>query len=142
MHTAVDTCGFVPRTALDKVLPYTDVFLYDLKAYDEDVHVRCTGQSSKPILDNLLYLQSLGKSTEIRIPYVPGYNDRQIEKLARFIAPMKHITKVRVLPYHNYAGAKYEALGITSTLPHRLPTSDEMAAARAQIATVTGFTVL
>ena len=96
VHTAVDTCGFVPRTALDKVLPYTDVFLYDLKAYDEDVHVRCTGQSSKPILDNLLYLQSLGKSTEIRIPYVPGYNDRQIEKLARFIAPMKHIPKVRV----------------------------------------------
>ena len=55
---------------------------------------------------------------------------------------MKRAVFVRVLPYHNYAGSKYAALGITSTLPHRLPTNDEVAAAREVIATVTGFTVL
>ncbi len=126
IHTAVDTCGFVTRSALDKVIPYTDVFLYDLKAYDENVHIKCTGQSNKIILENLLYLSSLGKDVEIRIPYVPDYNDDQIEKIAGFLAPLKSITKIRILPYHNYAGSKYEALGIPSTLPVRLPTDEEI----------------
>ena len=129
IHTAVDTCGFVPREALEKVIPYTDVFLYDLKAYDEDVHLNCTGRSNKLILENLTYLDSKGKNIEIRIPYVPDYNDNQIEKIARFLAPMQHIAKVRLLAYHNHTGSKYEALGMENTLPSRLPTAEELAAA-------------
>ena len=129
IHTAVDTCGFVPREALEKVIPYTDVFLYDLKAYDEDIHLQCTGRSNKLILENLTYLDSRGKNIEIRIPYVPDYNDNQMEKIVRFLAPMQHIAKVRILAYHNHAGSKYEALGMENTLPSRLPTPEELESA-------------
>jgi pyruvate formate lyase activating enzyme len=142
IHTAVDTCGFASRAALDKVIPYTDVFLYDVKAYDEDVHIKCTGVSNKQILENLIYLDSIGKDIEIRIPYVPDYNDGQIEKIARFLAPLKGITKIRVLPYHNYAGSKYEALNMANTLPGRLPTDEELEAARNLIKNITKFVVL
>ena len=142
IHTAVDTCGFVPRTALDKVIPYTDVFLYDVKAYDEDVHIKCTGQSNKIILENLAYLNSLEKKIEIRIPYVPDYNDDQIEKIARFLAPLQSITKIRVLPYHNYAGSKYKALDIVNTLPEKLPTDEEIQRAAENIKNITNFVVL
>ena len=65
IHTAVDTCGSVAKEAFDKVLPYTDVFLYDLKAFDEDVHIRCTGQSNKQILENINYLDACGKKIEV-----------------------------------------------------------------------------
>ena len=126
IHTAVDTCGYVSKEALDKVIPYTDVFLYDLKAMDEDVHIRCTGCSNESILENLLYLDRIGKEVEIRIPFVPEYNGDQIEKLAAFLAPLSHIRRVRILPYHNYAGSKYEALGMKNTLPARLPTEEEL----------------
>ncbi|MBR2376196.1 MAG: glycyl-radical enzyme activating protein [Clostridia bacterium] len=126
IHTAVDTCGFVSKEALDKVIPYTDIFLYDLKAYDEDVHIKCTGQSNKIILQNLLYLDSLGKSIEIRIPYVPNFNTDQIEKIADFLRPLKNIKAVRVLPYHNFAGSKYTALGMENNLPETLPTDEEI----------------
>lgn len=142
VHTAVDTCGFVSRTALDKVIPYTDVFLYDIKAYDEDVHIRCTAQSNKIILDNLLYPDSLVKNLEIRIPYVPDHNDCQIERIARFLSPFKHITKIWVLPYHNYADSKYEALGMTSSLPSRLPTDEEIQNAKNTVKSITAFAVL
>ena len=126
IHTAVDTCGFVKKEAIDKVMPYTDVFLYDLKAYDEDVHIKCTGCSNKLILENLMYIDSCGKKTEIRIPYVPGYNSDQMDKLAEFIKELKNVSAVRVLPYHNYAGSKYRALGMENTLPELLPTDEEM----------------
>ena len=142
IHTAVDTCGFVSKNALDKVIPYTDVFLYDVKAYDEDVHIKCTGLSNKQILENLIYLDSIGKDIEIRIPYVPDYNDGQIEKIACFLAQLNNITKIRVLPYHNYAGSKYEALNMANTLPNRLPTDEELEAARNLIKNITKFVVL
>ena len=141
VHTAVDTCGFVSKKAFDKTIPYTDIFLYDIKAYDDDVHVKCTGVSNKIILENLLYLDSLGKKIEIRIPYVPNYNDDQMEKIARFLAPFKNITKIRVLPYHNYAGSKYEALGIANTLPSRIPTDGEIDNAKRTIKNITNFVV-
>ncbi len=141
IHTAVDTCGFVSKNALDNVIPYTDVFLYDVKAYDEDVHIKCTGVSNKQILENLIYLDSKGKDIEIRIPYVPDYNDGQIEKIAYFLAQLKSIAKIRVLPYHDYAGSKYEALSIKNTLPGRLPTDEELEAARYLIKNITKFVV-
>ena len=142
IHTAVDTCGFVSKNALDNVIPYTDVFLYDIKAFDEDVHIKCTGVSNKQILENLIYLDSIGKDIEIRIPYVPDQNDGQIEKIACFLAQRNNITKIRVLPYHNYASSKYEALNMANTLPNRLPTDEELEAARNLIKNITKFVVL
>ncbi len=130
IHTAVDTCGFVPREALDKVITYTDVFLYDVKAMDEDVHIQCTGQPNKRILENLQYLDSCGKSVEIRIPYVPHWNDTQISKIADFLKPLKTVKAVKVLPYHNYAGSKYTALGMPNTLPQTLPTDEQIQTAQ------------
>ena len=126
IHTAVDTCGFVRREAFDSVIPYTDLFLYDLKAINEETHIRCTGQSNGLILENLQYLDSLGKLSEIRIPYVPGCNDQELPQIRDFIRTLNHVTAVRLLPYHNYAGSKYAALGIPNTLPSQLPTAQEM----------------
>ncbi|MBO5223084.1 MAG: glycyl-radical enzyme activating protein [Clostridia bacterium] len=125
INTAVDTCGCVSKTAIDSVLPYVDTFLYDVKAFDEDVHKRCTGVSNKAILENLKYLDDMGAKVEIRIPYVPAYNDNQIEKIAEFIKSLKNVTAIKVLAYHNYASSKYEAIGVKNTLPQLVPTEED-----------------
>ena len=96
------------------------------KAYDEDVHIKCTGYSNKTILENLQYIDKCGKNIEIRIPFVPDFNDNQIDKIASFISKLKNIIKVRVLPYHNYAGSKYKSLNMKNTLPHLLPDESEI----------------
>lgn len=134
IHTAVDTCGFVSRDAFDKVIPYTDIFLYDIKAIDEDIHIKCTGQSNKRILENIQYVDACGKAIEVRIPYVPGHNDTEIQKIGAFLKTLQNLQQVRVLPYHNYAGSKYTALGIKNTLPKHLPTDEEIRAAEKLLA--------
>ncbi len=127
INTAVDTCGFVSKTNIDKVMPYTDTFLYDIKAFDEETHIKCTGQSNKTILENLEYINLKGKKIEIRIPYVPEYNDSEIEKIAAFLKPLENVVKVKILPYHNYAGSKYRSLDMQNTLPDvALPTDAEI----------------
>ena len=117
IHTAVDTCGFVPRSAFQKVLPYTDIFLYDIKAIDPAVHKACTGQENTQILENLRYLDAMGAKVEIRIPFVPGHNDTEVAAIQEFL---------KVLPYHNFAGSKYAALGMENTLPQTLPTPEQL----------------
>lgn len=134
LHTAVDTCGCVSAEALDRVIPCTDIFLYDIKAVDEAVHLRCTGRSNRRILENLKYLDSRGKKTEIRIPFVPEYNGGEIERIGEFLSGLKHVTGVKVLPYHNFAGSKYQALGVKNTLPERLPEEAELRNAKAVLA--------
>lgn len=76
INTAVDTCAYAKKEDIDKVLEYTDTFLCDIKAYDEDLHERCTGKSNRIILENIKYIDSNNKRIEIRIPYIPGINDR------------------------------------------------------------------
>ncbi len=124
INTAVDTCGYVPQGVLDAVIPYTDTFLYDLKAVDEAVHKRCTGQPNALILDNMRYLDSRRCRIEVRIPYVPAYNEGEIAAMAAFLSTLKNVVRVRVLPYHNYAGSKYAALGMENTLPSERPTEE------------------
>lgn len=117
IHTAVDTCGYVPLESIQKVEPYTDVFLYDVKAMDEDTHIRGTGQSNRLILENLRYLSYRGAKLEIRIPYVPGYNSDQMEKIGAFLRSLSGIVRVRILPYHNLSETKYISLGMESRMP-------------------------
>lgn len=107
-------------------MPFTDTFLYDIKAIDETVHINCTGRSNRQILENLLYIDACGKNTEIRYPYVPGFTSRESEKIADFVSGLKNVTGVRVLPYHNLAGPKYASLGMKNTLPGTLPDSVEI----------------
>ena len=126
IHTAVDTCGMISKSALDKVIPYTDVFLYDLKAFSDDVHQRCTGHGNGQILDNLTYLTERGAAVEIRIPLVPDFNDGEADKIGHLLSGLNNLTKVRVLPYHDLAGSKYASLGIKNTLPQRLLTQNEI----------------
>ena len=126
ISTAVDTCGFVDKSVLDKVMPYTDVFLYDIKAIDEQTHIKCTGKSNVRILENIRYLSDKGAKVEVRIPFVPGYNGQEIEKMADLLTEIKTLVGVRVLPYHSYAGSKYSALDIESTLPERIPSAEEL----------------
>ncbi len=117
IHTAVDTCGFAKRKDIDKIIDYTDVFLYDLKYYDDKKHIQYTGQTNKTIFENLEYIDKKGKPVEIRIPLIPTINDDQIEPIGRFLATLKHIKKVKLLPYYNFSSSKYMALEMENTLP-------------------------
>jgi pyruvate formate lyase activating enzyme len=122
----VDTCGYVGREALELIIPYTDVFLYDLKAIDPQVHRRCTGRDNAIILQNLKFLSSLGCEIEIRYPLVMGYNDRECEAIGAFLKDLKGIRRIKVLQYHAFAASRYDALGLECTLPETVTRAEDV----------------
>lgn len=128
INTAVDTCGYAPRTVFEAVMPYVDTFLYDIKAIDPAVHKRCTGKDNALILSNFDYLCAENCNIEVRIPLVVGFNDGEIEKIGEFLRE-KPIKKVTVLKYHDLARSKFNALGMLDTMPENM--TDTAAAERA-----------
>lgn len=125
----IDTCGQIDRAVLDRILPYTDTFLYDIKAMDPEVHRRCTGHTNERILDNLRYLSECGARIEIRYPLVMGYNDGECDKIGAFLKGLKGIVKIKVLQYHPFVASRYEALGTTCTMPDAITTLEDVQSA-------------
>lgn len=122
----IDTCGYVPSSVFERIIPYTDTFLYDVKAISPDIHKRCTGASNELILKNLRLISSLGARIEVRIPLVMGYNDGEIPKIGEFLSTFKEISAVKVLKYHSFSASRYTSLGIPCTLPNVITSNDDV----------------
>lgn len=114
IHTAVDTAGHVPFESFEKIMPDTDLFLYDVKCLDHDRHRQYTGVDNELILGNLKKLFKTGKSIWIRIPVIPTVNDREedIGAIRDFLAVCGVPEKVELLPYHPTGEHKYAALAM------------------------------
>ena len=111
LHTALQTCGFCPESVFEQALRECDYFLFDLKLIDEDEHIRYTGVSNKPILQNFKKLAHSGKDFTIRLPLIPGVTDT--EKNLRAVAELLRengVNYIEVLPYNKMAGGKYAML--------------------------------
>lgn len=132
----VDTCGYAKREIFERIMPFTDKFLYDVKALDRETHVRCTGRDNSLILDNLRFLSDSGCAIEIRYPLVMGYNDGEREGIGRMLSELRGIDKVKVLKYHSFSASRYEALGMAVTLPNTVTEFDHVEAA---VRTLRGF---
>lgn len=126
IHTAIETCGFVDWDAITKVLPYTDLVLYDLKEMDEELHMKYTGVDNRRILENLKKINDqMDCEIWVRIPLIPGYNDdkENLKATARFVKEnLQNCTQVHLLPFHRLGEGKYEQLekepnGFHSTVP-------------------------
>lgn len=115
LHTVVDTSGYATLEVLKQIAPLTDLFLYDLKVMDDEVHRRLTGVSNRLILQNLSYLVNNDFAVRVRIPVVPGVSDRSenITDTIAFLSKLgKPVQGVDLLAFHRTAQHKYERFGI------------------------------
>ena len=125
IHTAVDTAGNVPWSYFEKIINVTDLFLYDLKAADTNRHQQLTGAKNDLILQNLRMLSEAKKQIHVRIPFILGCNEDQIEEIAEILKPL-NIEKVEVLAYHKLGNSKYTSLAIENELLEIEVPTDEM----------------
>ena len=128
IHIAVDTAGHVPWEYFERLLPYEPMFLYDVKAYDPEVHRKLTGADNVRILDNLDKLLDTGSRVWIRVPCVPGGNTGEMDAIAGYLAG-KPLERVELLAYHRLGGSKRMLLGISDPGDNfRVPDDSEMKA--------------
>jgi pyruvate formate lyase activating enzyme len=112
IHTAIETCGHTKWENIKKTIPFTDLYLYDLKFIDEEKCARYTGVSGQLILSNFKKLTALNPAIIIRIPLIPGINDdhASLLKIAEFLKSAA-VDQAELIPYHNYGERKYDNIG-------------------------------
>ncbi|MDR2473983.1 MAG: glycyl-radical enzyme activating protein [Tannerella sp.] len=129
IHTAVETSGFGRKDDLLQWLPYTDLFLWDVKMTDEADHRKYTGASFERILDNMSCVTALGASVFLRILFIPDLHDSAVQAaaLSDIISSQKRLSGWELIPYHRFGAAKMEKLGINHPPPvYREPAPDEV----------------
>jgi pyruvate formate lyase activating enzyme len=128
IHTALDTTGCVPYEVIESVLPYTDLFLYDLKHMDSEQHRIATGVPNERILQNAQQIAKDGGMLQIRIPVIPDFNDslEAIRETGVFCRSLgEAVTVVQLLPYHNLGVMKYQRLDDRKVALEAEPPSDK-----------------
>lgn len=110
ISVAVDTAGNVPFASFEKILPQTDIFLYDIKCITPEKHKKFTGADNKLILANFEKLLKTDKRVIVRVPVIDYFNgDEQEMSLIRQYLADKNV-EVEYLPYHDMGESKKQAL--------------------------------
>lgn len=135
INIAIDTCG-QPFTnekeyleKFDTLASLVDLFIVDIKCFDNDLHKEITGHTNTNIFDMLKHLDLLKKDVWIRHVLVPNLTDSKEDLLntKQFLNTLNNVRKVEVLPYHDFAIFKYKNLGIKYPLEgYRVPTAEEV----------------
>ncbi|MFC1974836.1 glycyl-radical enzyme activating protein [Chloroflexota bacterium] len=135
VHTTVDTCGFAARPVFERIRPYVDLFLYDLKLIDDARHQKFTGVSNQLILQNLQALSQHGHRMILRVPIIPGVNDddESLQQIGVFVANLPQPHPVEILPYHHIGADKYHRLNKVYELADIQPPSNERMAEIGQL---------
>jgi pyruvate formate lyase activating enzyme len=126
--TALDTSGLCPSDTLDRLLPFTDLVLYDLKLYNVDLHRQFTGSSNRQILENLLHLrdmqhsQSLPFQLWIRTPLIPGATStiENLTALGQFLNDELNgsVERWELCAFNNLCRDQYTRLGLEWAYAH------------------------
>jgi pyruvate formate lyase activating enzyme len=143
LHCAVDTAANLPWQNFEPLLPLTDLFLVDFKAFDEQRHREVTGVSNTRIKANLQRLARCGTPIWVRVPVIPGVNDSvaEIERMAGFLAPLENIEWVELLPFHHLGASKYDSLDMAYTSKSFNPPADDLMQSLVQAAERQGVKV-
>jgi len=115
LHTIIQTAGNYDYACLEALLPFTDLVMYDVKAYSEHIYDQHILGDKNTILGNLERLSNENLPVVVRTPVIGGVNDdeREILLIVKHLQRLKNISKYIMLPYHNLGDVKYDALGLS-----------------------------
>jgi pyruvate formate lyase activating enzyme len=130
LHTAIETSGFLGARVEDDYLAQLDLVILDIKSGDPETYRRVTGRNLEPTLHFATRLALMNKPVWVRFTLVTGLTDDpvNVETVARFVAPMKNVEWVEVLPFHQLGAFKWKALGLEYSLDSTPPAAPELVA--------------
>lgn len=124
IHTCLDTTGYVQKSKWLDIIDWPNLFLFDIKMIDNDLHKKYTGVGNTKILSNFISLIENNKNVRVRIPMIPGINSDE-RNLSLFLSFLKtHISgveRIDLLPYHAIAGHKYQRAGLENLMQNIKP---------------------
>ncbi len=129
INTAIETAGYADTGIFERILPFIDTVLMDIKHMDGVKHREFTSRDNALILENAVYISKNAKNLIIRTPVIPTFNDTETEigEIADFVSSLGTVKAMHLLPYHRIGSDKYAGLGRQYTMEHiKVPEKDKM----------------
>jgi len=125
--TAIESNMSVPFTVIEKLLPYIDLVMCDLKIFDAEKHQKWTGIPNETIKKNIQKVAQFGKPLILRTPVIPGVNDNseEIKQIAEFATKLPSLLYYELLNFNPLGGGKFDALSISNEFASARPLKDE-----------------
>lgn len=125
IHTAIDTSLYVKRSFIEEVMPFTDLFLADIKHINQGKSKDITSMSNELNLANLKFISQAKIPIWIRHVIVPGLTDKRedLVEMGHFIMHLESVERIDLLPYHTLGKHKWELLGLKYELEDINPPS-------------------
>lgn len=113
LHCCMETSGFADFSLLERIMPRVDLFLYDIKDMDNERHAQFTGVPNDVILRNVKALHDVGARVRLRLPIIPGCNDRDdhFRGVANLAKTMPNLEGIQIMSYHLLGISKLDRLG-------------------------------
>jgi pyruvate formate lyase activating enzyme len=125
----IDTCGVAPLENYQRILPYADGFLYDLKFNNSQLHKQYVGAGNELVKENLKYISDHGGHIYLRLILLAGIND-SLETIAEtstwLMENQIKVAAINLLPYHDFGRDKYQRLGRACTQNFTAPSQDRL----------------
>ncbi len=106
----IDSNGYLSATGWQKVLPYTDGTMIDLKAWQSERSIYLTGRDNERVINSIQLLAQADKLYEVRLLYIPQQSDylQHIDALAELLSMLPPQTRVKINAFQTH-GVKGEA---------------------------------
>lgn len=115
INTCFESTFYGEWKEIEKILPYTDLIISDLKHMDSIIHKKYTGVDNYKILKNIKKLTDEKKEIILRVPIIPNVNDsmENIKATADYIINEldNRIKVLQLLSFMRLGEEKYESLG-------------------------------
>ena len=128
ISTAIESMGCAEWETIEKILPYIDQYLLDIKHMNPEKHREFTGKSNELMLENARRIAESGLTElTIRVPVVPTFNatEEEIAAIARYADSLPGVKALHLLPYHRLGQDKYAGLGREYTMADIMPPDNE-----------------
>ena len=127
LNTAVESAASSSFAEIEKILPYLDLYLMDIKHMDSEKHKEYTGVGNEIILENARKIAESGVELIVRTPVIPGFNDtpEEIRAISLFAKSLDGVMEHHLLPYHRLGMDKYDGLGRKYSLKEIEPPTKE-----------------
>ncbi|MBD3197423.1 MAG: glycyl-radical enzyme activating protein [Candidatus Lokiarchaeota archaeon] len=115
IHTAIETCGYFKTEIIPELTELVDLFLFDIKHPNKEIHKQFTGVDNKLILENFKKIHGIVGSNRItcRIPLIPGINTELdiLDEILSFLKQIDYKGSIHLMPYNRLAKTKYKKIG-------------------------------
>ncbi|WP_094751331.1 YjjW family glycine radical enzyme activase [Psychromonas sp. CD1] len=107
----IDSNGSLSTRGWQRIMPYLDGVMIDLKAWKNETHFGLVGRKNNRVFKSIEQLEKEGKLYEVRLLYIPDKTDllTEIDALGIYLKNLKSEVKIRINAFQ-HAGVVGEAL--------------------------------